>query len=185
MPPPPPPPPLPTHTHTHQLSLVPVVLSVHCEYSTLIPFSKCQNGESIKTLALWFYFSPPVEKVQEKGFSFIPVRSLSPLLSLPPISLLSAALSLSIPASFYSIYSYSTVNHFLKKREWVRVRGGKAERNPEIADGSGIFFSCSYPSAFEPAMWKSARSTALHSSLPLIKSRQSGLNQHAKCHSTL
>lgn len=47
------------------------------------------------------------------------------------------------------------------------------------------FFSCSYPSAFEPAMWKSARSTALHSSLPLIKSRQSGLNQHAKCHSTL
>lgn len=108
------------------------------------------------------------ENVQERG-----------ILSFPP----SVCSPLSIPASFCSIYSYSTVNHVLKKKE--REGGRGRGRNPEIADGSGIFFSCSYPSAFEPAMWKSARSTALHSSLPLIKSRQSGLNQHAKCHSTL
>lgn len=149
--------------------------------NTILQMSEWKN---IKTLALQFYFSPPEggKKVQER-VSFI---SPTPLSVSSPVSLLSAELSLSLPASFHSILFIFNSQSFSekKKREWER--GKQAERNPEIADGSGIFFSsCSYPSAFELAMWKSARSTALHSSLPLIKSRQSGLNQHAKCHSTL
>lgn len=109
----------------------------------------------------------------------------SPSPSSSSISPLSAALSLSIPASFYSIYSYSTVNHLVKKKRVSESEGGRQREIRRLQMEVVFFFSCSYPSAFEPAMWKSARSTALHSSLPLIKSRQSGLNQHAKCHSTL
>lgn len=71
------------------------------------------------------------------GYSFIPLS-----LHLPSVCLRSP--SLPTPASFCSIYSYSTVNHFYEEGEkkWVseaeRERG--RERNPEIADGSGIFF---------------------------------------------
>lgn len=81
------------------------------------------------------FFTSRKKKVQER-VSFIPVPSLRLVLHL------SSVLSLSIPASFYSIYSYSTVNHFLKKKKRVSESewGRKAERNPEIADGSGIFF---------------------------------------------
>lgn len=48
-------------------------------------------------------------------------------------------LRLCITASFCSIYSYSTVNHVLEKEREERERemGGG---NPEIADGSGIFY---------------------------------------------
>lgn len=131
--------------------------------STLIPFS------STKKLGVMISFlTSEREKTSRRGGFFH---------SLPP----SAALSLSPLHSVPFIHIQQSIMFRKKEREGGRGRG----RNPEIADGSGIFFSCSYPSAFEPAMWKSARSTALHSSLPLIKSRQSGLNQHAKCHSTL
>lgn len=123
--------------------------------------------ESIKTLALWFYFSPPErerrKKVQERRILLFPLSVCSTLFLLH-----------SIP--------------FILIQQSIIFRKRVSEEGREKSGDcrwKWYFFSCSYPSAFEPAMWKSARSTALHSSLPLIKSRQSGLNQHAKCHSTL
>ena len=173
---------LPTDTYTFNTPTLSCARGPFCTLwifytNTILQMSE---WESIKTLALWFYFSPPEKKVQERVFFY----SRFPLSVSSSISPLSAALSLSIPCFIlFHLFIFNSQSFSEKKSEWEW--GRKAERNPEIADGSGIFFSCSYPSAFEPAMWKSARSTALHSSLPLIKSRQSGLNQHAKCHSTL
>lgn len=102
--------------------------------NTILQMSEWKN---IKTLALQFYFSPPEggggEKVQERVSFISPI----PLSVSSSISLLSAELSLSIPASFHFIHIQQSII-FRKKREWEREK--QAERNPEIADGSGIFF---------------------------------------------
>lgn len=132
--------------------------------STLIPFS------STKKLGVMISFlTSEGERTSRRGGFFH---------SLPP----SAALSLSPLHSVPFIHIQQSIMFRKKKREREAEGEGEIRRlQMEVV----FFFSCSYPSAFEPAMWKSARSTALHSSLPLIKSCQSGLNQHAKCHSTL
>lgn len=126
--------------------------------------------ESIKSFLI-FIFHLQRKEVQER-LSFLPLSSVCRAASLYPRF---------TPSRF--IHIQQSIISLKKKRE--REREGKQGEIRRLQMEVLFFSSCSYPSAFEPAMWKSAGSTALHSSLPLIKSRQSALNQHAKCHSTL
>lgn len=131
-----------------------------------------------------FFTSRGGKKVQER-VSFI---SSIPHSVSSSVSLLSAELILSLSSCFipfHFIHIQQSIIFRKKNKEGVRAREASREKSGDCRWKWYFFSSCSYPSAFELAMWKSARSTALHSSLPLIKSRQSGLNQHAKCHSTL
>lgn len=126
-----------TYTFTHE----PALSCARGPFCTLWIFYtntilQMSEWESIKTLALWFYFSPPEKKKSRRGF----------LLFLFPLSV-SSSICLLCSVSLFLLHSIPFIHIqqsiiFWKKKERVSESewGRKAERNPEIADGSGIFF---------------------------------------------
>ena len=115
---------------------------VFSEYSTLIPFSKCQHAGAKKTPGFMILFFTSRESLGEGFFS--PFFSFSP----------SFVLSLT-PSLFPLLHSIPFIHIQQSIIFWKKESECEGEREKSgDCRWKWYFFSCSYPPAFEPAMWK-------------------------------